>query len=176
MTYYGPIPSHASKSSVSAFAERLAAALHFTSKSSVQELVTKLGGRVEYHTGLEATSEKPESIKVEKDGSFTIKLPWSTSIARDRFTIAHELGHLFLHFPKVQEQHPSAGMKATRFVDEADQNAARCEWEANWFSAAFIMPESEFREVWKNGEAAAAAHFGVSNAAAKVRAKSLGVA
>jgi Zn-dependent peptidase ImmA (M78 family) len=98
-----------------------------------------------------------------------------TSAQRDRFTIAHELGHFFLHFPKVQSAHPDDGMKAYRWVESSDTTNQRCEWEANWFAASFLMPETLFRKLYVNDIAHCAAAFDVSEKACKVRASSLGL-
>lgn len=69
---------------------------------------------------------------------------------RKRFTIAHELGHFFLHF---------AG-KEGEFIDDADNfrvpvepdaawtDERRKEWEANVFAAALLMNEGLVRRIW----------------------------
>ncbi len=69
---------------------------------------------------------------IRKDGGALIGVSSSESPTRQRFTIAHELGHFFLHPRKAA------------FVDFRDnvQNAIRTprEREANWFAAALLMP------------------------------------
>lgn len=65
-------------------------------------------------------------------------------------------------------------MRATRWVDDSDPDLQRCEWEANWFAASFVMPESRFRASFNQGGVpAVVSEFGVSEKAAMVRAKSL---
>ncbi|AHL74614.1 hypothetical protein CH92_05690 [Stutzerimonas stutzeri] len=89
---------------------------------------------------------------------------------RQRFTIAHELGHYFKH-RKTQEN----------FVDQnffRNSNSNRMEAEANRFASELLMPETEFRERVKslNGSIEAVAQeFKVSTLAVRVRAKSLGM-
>nr|WP_233285917.1 ImmA/IrrE family metallo-endopeptidase [Bradyrhizobium brasilense] len=115
---------------------------------------------------------------VESSNRFTIFVASITSAGRDRFTIAHELGHLFLHFPLVSQTHPGQGMVATRWVNENDAIQQRAEWEANWFAAAFLMPQAKFSSTyWSCGAnlPAVASRFGVSLPAAEVRAKTLGL-
>jgi Zn-dependent peptidase ImmA (M78 family) len=63
-------------------------------------------------------------------------------------------------------------MRALRY------GTGREEWEANWFSAAFLMPEEEFRSAFNahDGDLSEVASiFSVSIAAAKVRATAIGL-
>jgi hypothetical protein len=53
-----------------------------------------IGGSVHY----DESHDGGESSRVTADGSFQIFLPNYTSRKRDRFTVAHEIGHFFLHF------------------------------------------------------------------------------
>ena len=64
-------------------------------------------------------------------------------------------------------------MRATRWVDENDKIQQRAEWEANWFAAGLLMPESEFRVTMNNGASYNAAKFNVSKRAAEVRISNL---
>lgn len=168
-----PIPVRASKQRVHAFAERAASRLGYNAGGSIHDLVGRLGGVIEHSDPFE--EGPPESIFVRARGDFTVLISSLTSPDRDRFTIAHELGHYILHFPKVQDRYPNEPMKATRWVDESDETQRRAEWEANWFAAGFLMPEAEFRSVFQGNLDAVAKHFGVSRSAAGVRANSLGL-
>lgn len=65
---------------------------------------------------------------------------------RDRFTIAHEIGHVILH----SHQKEVLSLKAAR----TDQNKTiavehykKSEWQANAFAAALIMPENDCKSV-----------------------------
>lgn len=128
--------------------------------ADIDDLVRQLGGRCEIADG-------PESLHVRGKGAFTIFIPTSTSMRRDRFTKAHELGHYFLHYllPKSGgESHFSRG----------GRNQA--ETEANVFASALLMPAERFRAVWERegGHILKVAHaFDVSPAAASVRAQVL---
>lgn len=173
-----PIPTNAAKANVHGFAEQLAAKLGFSPGASIKPLVSRLGGRIEYKNPVGFASMLPESIVVRSTRDFTIFVPSMTSQERDRFTIAHELGHLFLHYPLVLKKFPGATMIATRWVDESDQIQQRAEWEANWFAAGFLMPSKAFSDAFSGvGKSipAVASRFGVSPAAAEVRAKNLGL-
>lgn len=124
-------------------------------------VVEALGGRIEYCDVLDWSAEDG-SIEIHGKHNFVIRLPQETTETRDRFTIAHELAHYFLH--ANQGERPG---KATRSL--MDQ---RVEWEANWFAAEFLMPEDAFKAARKAAHGdlrAVARHFGVSVAAARVR-------
>lgn len=166
-----PIPSMANKPSVWAFAEKQRAKVSLSNGFDLPELVSRNGGKIAYIGMFD--EDQTDAIVVEPDNSFVIRLSSETGALRDNFTIAHELGHLLLHWPKVRKAHAGHGMRATRRVDESDKSLVRCEWEANWFASAFLMPETEFREAYSNGVASET--FGVTQAAVEVRAKTLGI-
>lgn len=171
--YLDPIPTHYSKSSISKFSESLAREFEFEIGDALEPLVEELGGTILYgHSSIEEVDGG--SIFARDFDDFEIILSEYTSPARDRFTIAHELGHLFLHLQRVKDKDSSAGMRATRWVDNKDQNQQRAEWEANWFAAAFLMPEKEFMSTIEQHDVVfAAAKFNVSQSAANVRLSSL---
>ncbi|MCK1393384.1 ImmA/IrrE family metallo-endopeptidase [Bradyrhizobium sp. 1] len=177
-TYKLPIPTNATKDRVHGFAEEVAEKLAFAPGDPIEPLVGRLGGQIEYKNALDFKSSIPESIKIDPSRRFKIFLPSMGSSPRYRFTIAHELGHLFLHFPMVSERDPNAGMIATRWVDDNDtEPLKRAEWEANWFAAAFLMPSAPFRSMlaaFGGNIASVATRFGVSVQAAEIRAKTLG--
>jgi Zn-dependent peptidase ImmA (M78 family) len=71
-------------------------------------------------------------------------------------------------------------MIATRWVDEGNAEQQRAEWEANWFAAGFLMPETVFRAQWHaSGNVflprtmRMAKFFDLSESAIEIRAKSL---
>jgi len=104
-------------------------------------------------------------LQVEEDGSFLIALSPLPGDHRNRFTIAHELGHYFLH-AKVGKQK----LYATR------QAGSRVEWEANWFAGSFLMPAQQFVEAWKRHRGRIGyliSHFRVSGGAIQIRADTL---
>ncbi|WP_081972805.1 ImmA/IrrE family metallo-endopeptidase [Paracoccus sanguinis] len=168
-----PKPLYAPKHLVEKFAEQVAKELGYVPGGPIHNIVAELGGRIRYDDNVLMDETCPEAIVVDPDGKFEIALPTVTSEARDRFTIAHELGHFFLHFPQVQKMSPSTPMAATRRVDENDKEQQRAEWEANWFAASFLMPEIDFRKHYPSGLNHSASFFGVSRRAIDVRARSL---
>ena len=88
---------------------------------------------------------------------------------RQRYTIAHELGHYFLH--RYQED---------CFEDQSFFRGLKCttqEWEANAFASAILMPEEEFKRLLHagvNDVDKLAEQFDVSPLALRIRAKELG--
>lgn len=169
--YLPPIPSRASKPAVWDFAEKQRNAVGLSNGFELSKLVSQNGGKIEYIGMFDR--DQTDAIVVKPDESFIIRLSSETGALRDNFTIAHELGHLLLHWPKVRKAHEGSGMRATRRVDESQECLVRCEWEANWFASAFLMPETEFREAYSKGVASET--FGVTQAAVEVRAKTLGI-
>jgi len=134
-------------------------------KADLEKLLQLLGGRIQQSQEMFG----PEALTVHEPGNFEVHLPPLTSDRRDRFTVAHELGHYFLHYlyPK---------MEGRMTFGRGTRN--RAETQANFFAASLLMPEAQFRTActtfgsdwWSVGEV-----FGVSPSAASVRAQVLGV-
>ena len=61
---------------------------------NINDVVTTLGGRVEETMDIDTMSDG--SIRKQDDGFIIYISPFQSS-ERKKFTIAHELGHLFLH-------------------------------------------------------------------------------
>lgn len=87
---------------------------------------------------------------------------------RNRFTIAHELGHVLL-------RHVHEGKKQLR--DTTFGNSDPVERAANTFAAELIMPEQKVRELFKGSSTVQQLSevFGVSNAAMSYRLQNLGL-
>lgn len=169
--YIPPIPSRATKAKIFEFAENQRAKTGLKNGFELHDLVKRNGGDLSYIGFMD--EDQTDAIVVEPDNSFYIRLSSHTGALRDNFTIAHELGHLVLHWPIVKKSKPGFGMRATRKVDKENEPLQRCEWEANWFASAFLMPSKEFKKAYKEGNAADL--FGVTQSAIEVRAKNLGL-
>ncbi len=166
-----PEPSNLRKESVYHIAESVAAQLDFKPGSDIHAVIERLSGKIYYKDFWDASSDSG-SLIVRGENDFDIFVAKDTSVARDRFTIAHELGHYVLHYllPLKKEGIDRAVLKAERYGSD------RTEWEANWFAAAFLMPEREFKKQatkLKKNYSALARQFGVSVSAAETRAKAL---
>lgn len=107
----------------------------------VEKLVEDLGLMLR-----RAPSEDFSGLLLRKNGTAVIGINSDESYVRQRFSIAHELGHYFLHESKDV------------FVDYRDNktNIVRTpkEKEANTFAAALLMPRSKIindaKKVFKN--------------------------
>lgn len=158
-------PSRLSYDAIRDYAERVGEHYAIYGRSGagdVRDLVRQLGGRV-------AVGDSRESLHVNEVGNFTIYLPHMTSSRRDRFTIAHELGHYFLHY-----LHPKR--EAAASFGRGERNTV--ETQANVFASSLLMPTEQFTKEWKRhrGNARALAIiFDVSPNAVEVRAEVLGL-
>lgn len=88
---------------------------------------------------------------------------------RQRYTMAHELGHFCLHRYAVKE------FKDHIFFRASASN--RMEWEANEFAGQILMSEDDFRRLVRQGITSVdelAKEFAVSSLALRIRAKQLG--
>ena len=98
---------------------------------NIDEIVEKLGGTIQKEAFFSDGA-------VEKEGNgFKIIVSPFQDEKRERFTIAHELGHLFLHM----------GYRTNKELWEKQENNiyhrignSEKEYQANEFAAAFLMP------------------------------------
>jgi predicted transcriptional regulator len=173
MTSLTPKASNLPKENIEIIAEDLHAALKYDPEMSLPDFVRGIGGELDVIDVWEDNEEHGALIAFP-DGSFTINLAAHTSERRDRFTMAHELGHLFIHYLREKDLHaPHASFRATRY------GSNRVEWEANWFASAFLMPKDQFNDVFSKYAGnifQVADHFKVSEQAATIRAENLGLA
>ena len=154
--------------------ERFASELRETANkkiktSSTKEMLNKVtsfyGGRIEVADAPTPFEEDGGSLIINTRNDFIIHLSPFTSPFRDNFTVAHELGHYFLHYVYAKE---TGRMEFTRY------GSGPVEWQANRFAAAFLMPEQEFKRIMKkyvDDLSSVAAHFQVSKPAVKVRSE-----
>ncbi|MCE3232322.1 MAG: hypothetical protein K0R98_579 [Rickettsiaceae bacterium] len=103
-------------------------------------------------------------------GHWVIRVNSYNHPRRQRFTIAHELGHFFLHRNSM-----------TTFIDESfarsHGDSRPIEVEANRFAASLLMPKEIFSEAISSGKnkiSELADYFETSMFAIEVRAKELG--
>lgn len=164
----GLAPTNLSRKQIHQLAERFAQTTSYEpGKTDIIEYVkTRLKGKIEY-TDIPKDSAGG-SIAVMGKGNFTIYLSKATSHKRDVFTIAHEIGHYFLH-SRLGEVPISASRSGD--IDETER-------EANSFAAAFLMPEAKVRRIFdeKDGNLPALADaFNVSLSAMNWRCVNLGL-
>lgn len=139
---------------------------------NIDEIVEKLGGTIQKEAFFSDGA-------VEKEGNgFKIIVSPFQDEKRERFTIAHELGHLFLYM----------GYRTNNELWEKQENNiyhrignSEKEYQANEFAAAFLMPATEYLSVLNKvaegnmvDTSKIAEYFNVSIEAAANRGKFLG--
>ncbi|HEX8833809.1 MAG TPA: ImmA/IrrE family metallo-endopeptidase [Abditibacteriaceae bacterium] len=152
------------------YAQQIAQKYNFSpQKKSVRAFARELGGNIEVLEIPKIEQLHSGSLKVYGENNFTIYLSPITSALRDNFTIAHEMGHYFLHIL------PSGLLTNEPFIEIGRHGEGILEQQANRFAAALLMPRNEFIEIAKQGENlnALAGRFRVSVPAAQVRLESL---
>ncbi|AWF38889.1 ImmA/IrrE family metallo-endopeptidase [Citrobacter freundii] len=113
--------------------------------------------------------EESGSLKQGKSGNWVMTVNSLHHPHRQRFTIAHEIGHFIRHT-----------LNRNSFTDTVffrNEETNKMEAEANRFAAELLMPENEFSkfiEEKSNQVADIAAHFQVSSMAVRIRAQQLG--
>ncbi|MGP1434026.1 MAG: ImmA/IrrE family metallo-endopeptidase [Catonella sp.] len=143
--------------------------------TNIVEEVEKLGGKIKVDSSLGIFSDG----RIEKENnSFSISIPINQTSERKNFTIAHELGHLFLHMGyKINDD---LWEKSDNKVFNRKGNS-EIEIQANEFAAAFLMPKEKYKEIMDENTvgntvyiAKVAKYFNVSIDAASYRGKWLG--
>ncbi len=166
---------------INLLADEIRSDLELSTPLDPKKAVKRLNGKIK----LVDFGDNDIEGKIEKAGdSFIISVPRASSInrLRRRFTISHELGHLFLHmgylidmvlWESVQEYVDGVFYRKGYSVEER---------EAHEFAGAFLMPKKEFfiiaRKAFLNGSyqiEEISKHFGVSTNAALMRGRYLGI-
>lgn len=144
--------------------------------SDIDFVVSKMGGTVIEDPRIDGFSDG--QIRKTGQDSFEIAVSPFQTVERRNFTIAHELGHLFLHMGfKTNEERWKCQDKKPYYRN----GNSELEYQSNEFAAAFLMPQEEYKQVmdqYTNGNlvdtSEIARHFHVSVDAAANRGKWLG--
>lgn len=144
--------------------------------TDIDNIVKKMGGTIVEDSSLDSFSDG----KIKKTGisSFEIAISPLQGEERRNFTIAHELGHLFLHM----------GFKTNKELWDSQNNItyyrngnSDLEYQSNEFAAAFLMPQRDYKQIMDQNTvgnivdtSAVAKFFHVSIDAAANRGKWLG--
>lgn len=142
---------------------------------NINDVVTALDGRVEESIDIDYMSDG--SIR-KQDNGFVIYVSPFQSAERRKFTIAHELGHLFLHMGYRINSDLWNKQKNATYYRTGD---SLMEYQANEFAAALLMPKKAYKEIMDQYTIGnevetdkIASYFGVSISAASNRGKFLG--
>ena len=141
-------------------------------------LATHIGGRIEQvkFVDIGAETMRIHGSKQAQNGqwksvSFTIRVSESDSPYRQNFAVAHELGHLYLHYLKTLENE-----RVTRFHRISHIEGGAPEVEATLFAGALLMPRREYGEAYqklKGNLSKLAEKYHISVPAAEIRASIL---
>jgi Zn-dependent peptidase ImmA (M78 family) len=144
----------------------------------IAAIVKRLGVGVR----LQPMEESVSGMLVIRDGRATIGVNQSHHPNRQRFTLAHELGHYLLHSKRTQVFVDSSTMF---FRDGlAAEGIDKVEIDANAFAAELLMPEGVLRDITRHQPLDAfddraiqslAVKFGVSVRALTIRLTKLGL-
>lgn len=164
---------------IDSLAETILEGLELQVPFNIETAVARLGGIFEQR---QMTKNQPEAFIKKVGERFCIVLNINHQEARKRFSVAHELGHLFLHMGYLTD--PDTWQNAKEYQDSVFYRYGYGveEAEANEFAAAFLMPKDEFcrvvEEKTANGQClieAVAAHFNTSKEATLNRGRLLGM-
>ena len=138
----------------------------------IEGLVCSLGGSIQIQAGV------PDGAVIKDGDAFRILVSPFQEEKRKRFTIAHELGHLFLHMGYLTNR--ALWERQNDNVYHRIGNSEQ-EYQANEFAASLLMPRDEYVRVLEQhtdnnqvDTAKVAEYFQVSIEAASNRGKFLG--
>lgn len=142
---------------------------------NIDEVVSRIGGYIETDNTLSVYS----GGFIKKEGKvFRVYVSPYQMNTRRKFTIAHELGHLFLHMGfNIDEELWNSQDEKMYYRNGSSEE----EQQANEFAAALLMPRSEYKKIlnkYTDGNIVntrkIAEYFNVSVNAASNRGKWLG--
>ena len=146
---------------------------------NLNEIIKKLGGTITFNSFCDSESK----VMKTSSNSFEIQLNNTLNSANISFSIAHELGHLFLHMkylinPTFWESIPND----SSHVCKNNLPYSISESEANLFAVSFLMPKDEFIKIADKTSdnsyyypSKIAEYFNVTIQSAKIRGKTLGL-
>ncbi len=125
--------------------------LEIINKLSIEAYTVDFGDAADYISGI---------IDREQKNKPKIYLNEKHSRETQTFTLAHELGHYFLHDGATNYR-----------IDSYNHKEDNEETEADYFAASLLMPEDKLRNILKETKniPAIAEYFGVSTSAIKSR-------
>lgn len=114
--------------------------------TDMNNVVNILGGEIreDASLGLFSDGKVLKEKDNSKESSFCIVIPSNQPDVRKNFTVAHELGHLFLHMGYKINDELWAKSDDAIFNRRGD---SEIELQANEFAASFLMPKKEYKRV-----------------------------
>ncbi|MGD9153861.1 MAG: ImmA/IrrE family metallo-endopeptidase [Gammaproteobacteria bacterium] len=135
----------------------------------VGKIITHLGYKLFKFSPSEKTKDISGAVYHNKKA---IYINDNDAICRQFFTIAHEIGHIFLY---------DENENVVDYRSDLNIGSSEKELESNFFAANLLMPEDAFRTKWEEYKdyshyaktTLISNYFGVSDLAARVRANCL---
>ena len=164
---------------INELAEHISESLDLSIPVSLEQVVAKLGGEL----SRQKLPESVDAIIYKMGDAFQIVISEDSKAGnRDRFSIAHELGHLFLHMGYLIDPEKWASTPEYKDSVYLRYGYSEEEFEANEFAAALLMPRSAYAAAVEKYTVAGrcdvaklADHFQVSKKAALIRGRWLGI-
>lgn len=117
---------------------------------NIEAIIRAIGIELDKKASLD--SEVSGQIETLPNGQFKISVNKSDHYFRQRFTMAHELGHYFLHAhligDGVDDNKAYRSVPAGRFHNTLIGQAE--ETQANRFAASVLMPAAAVRSLWND--------------------------
>ena len=113
-------------------------------------------------------SDNISGMVINSNEEKSIYINENDSINRQRFTVAHELGHIILHHEANEESFKEVDFRTNSGFDVRES-------QANSLAAALLMPRKKANEIWKKLKDVDdfADAFKVSKQAASIRLENL---
>ena len=169
------------RETINKIAEKIRSLLNVENDNfNIEDVVESINGSIVLDPLCE---DEARIVKVAND-SFEIRISdCFKSNKRFRFTIAHELGHLFLHMRYlINEEKWNSLENGTSHARNVNTPYNVYETEANEFAASFLMPKDRFIEVAERTSDRDSYNldkianiFNVSVEAVEIRGKLLGI-
>lgn len=173
------------RASIERYAKQIYNVLRLDKNFNIQDVVKNLGGTIEEDSLMPGVIAEISDLSCEKQRrSFKIKISDSNLLdSRKRFSIAHELGHLFIHLGFLDDEKWKKCCNDQIVYRRQEYCTGIMEMEANAFAAAFLMPDDIFFDEATNNSNddgsyninKIAEDFGVSREAAYYRGINLGI-
>mgnify|MGYP004541699695 CR=1 FL=1 len=135
---------YSKRKAINDLASKLIEVLELTVPIDIERVPVILGGKIEYVS--KPLENNMEAQIVNESTTFKITIYDDKPDVRKRFSIAHELGHLFLHMGYIINE--DLWKKTLEYSDSVYYRHGYSveELEANEFAAAFLMPEKQFKK------------------------------
>lgn len=110
--------------------------------TNIDAAVKKMGGYIIENPSINRFSDG--RIRKAGDNTFSIEISPFQTEERRNFAIAQELGHLFLHMGFKNNIDKWRAQDHTPYYRNGNPEL---EYQANEFAAAFLMPQSKYKEI-----------------------------